>query len=269
MRLMLARASMAISLFLPVYFMVAALGVKFGLWTWQVGLMTMTLQFGLPLFGVSLILGLVALITSLVRKPRTGWRMALVGVLVPVVALGFLASVQLSSAGIPPIHDVATDIVDPPVFSTAVMSARQAVQANPVEAMTASMGSLKAYQGPAFAGIAGKTLGQVGHDAYPAVRPLTLAAAPAKVAAAAEAEAKAQGWKVVTSDPAAGVVEATAETFWFGFKDDVAVRIRPSATGGSVVDVRSTSRVGLSDLGANAKRIEAFLAGLKVRAAAG
>ncbi|MCA6329217.1 MAG: DUF1499 domain-containing protein, partial [Phenylobacterium sp.] len=51
--------------------------------------------------------------------------------------------------------------------------------------------------------------------------------------------------------------------------DDVAVRIRPSATGGSVVDVRSTSRVGLSDLGANAKRIEAFLAGLKVRAAAG
>jgi uncharacterized protein (DUF1499 family) len=149
------------------------------------------------------------------------------------------------------------------------MSARQAVQANPLEAMTASMGSLKAYQGPAFAGIAGKTLGQVGHDAYPAVRPLTLAAAPAKVIVAAEAEAKAQGWKVVTSDPVAGVVEATAETFWFGFEDDVAVRIRPSATGGSVVDVRSTSRVGLSDLGANAKRIEAFLAGLKVRAAAG
>lgn len=269
MRLMLARASMALSLFLPVYFMVAALGVKFGLWTWQVGLMTMTLQFGLPLFGVSLILGLVALVAGLVRKPRTGLRMALVGLLVPVLALGFLVSVQRKSAGIPPIHDVATDIADPPAFSAAVMAARQAVQANPVESMTAPMGSLKAYQGPAFAGIAGKTLGQVGHDAYPAVRPLTLAAAPAKVAAAAEAEAKAQGWTVVTSNPAAGVVEATAETFWFGFKDDVAVRVRPSASGGSVVDVRSTSRVGLSDIGANAKRIEVFLAGLKVRAAVG
>lgn len=268
MRLMLARASMALSLFLPVYFMVAALGVKFGLWPWQVGLLKMIVQLGLPLIGITLILGLVALVASLVRKPRTGLKMALVGLLVPVLALGFLVSVQRKSAGIPPIHDVATNIVDPPVFSAAVMSARQAVQANPVEALTTPMGSLKAYSGPAFAGIAGKTLGQVGHDAYPAVRPLTLAAAPAKAAAAAEAEARAQGWMVVGADPAAGIVEATAETFWFGFKDDVAVRIRPSATGGSVVDVRSTSRVGLSDIGANAKRIEAFLAGLKVRAAA-
>jgi fatty-acyl-CoA synthase len=267
MRLMLARASMALSLFLPVYFMVAAQGVKFGLWPWQVGLMKMILQFGLPLIGIALILGLVALVVSLVRKPRAGWKMALVGLLIPVLALGFLASVQQKSAGIPPIHDIATDVVDPPVFSAAVLSARQAIEANPVGAMTAPMGSLKAYQGPAFAGIAGKTLGQVGQDAYPAVRPLTLAAAPAKVAAAAEAEAKAQGWTVVNADPAAGAIGATAETFWFGFKDDVAVRIRPSATGGSVVDVRSTSRVGLSDLGANAKRIEAFLAGLKVRAA--
>ena len=267
MKLLIARVSLILSLLLPVYFMVAALGVKFGLWPWQFGLMKLIVQFGLPLIGFALILGLVALVASLVRKPRAGWKMALVGLLIPVLALGFLASVQQRSAGIPPIHDIATDIADPPVFSAAVLSARQAIESNPVEAMTAPMGSLKAYSGPAFAGIAGKTLGQVGHDAYPAVRPLTLAAAPAKVAAAAEAEAKAQGWTVVNADPATGAIEATAETFWFGFKDDVAVRIRPSATGGSVVDVRSTSRVGLSDLGANAKRIEAFLAGLKVRAA--
>jgi uncharacterized protein (DUF1499 family) len=130
------------------------------------------------------------------------------------------------------------------------------------------MGSLPAYQGPDFAALAAKTLGQVGHEAYPAVRPLALSADPARVAAAAEAEAKAQGWTLATSDPAGGVIEATAETFWFGFKDDVAIRIRPGANGGSVVDVRSTSRVGLSDIGANAARIEAFLAGLKVRAEA-
>lgn len=269
MRLMLARASMALSLFLPVYFMAAALGVKFGLWPWQVGLLKMIIQLGLPLIGLALVLGLVALVAGLVRKPRTGLRMALVGLLVPVLALGFLVSVQRKSAGIPPIHDVATNIVDPPVFSAQVMAARTAVGANPVEAMTAPMGSLKAYQGPAFAGIAGKTLGEVGHAAYPAVRPLELAAPAARAVAAAEAEAKAQGWKVVSADPAAGIVEATAETFWFGFKDDVVVRVRPSASGGSVVDIRSTSRVGLSDIGANAKRIEAFLAGLKVRAAAG
>lgn len=269
MKLMLARASLILSLLLPVYFMVAALGVKFGLWPWQVGLMKLIVQFGLPLIGITLLLGLVALIVTLVRKPRSGWATALVGLLIPVLALGYLVSVRAKSADIPPIHDIATDITDPPMLSPKVMAARRATDSNPVNAMTAPMGSLKAYQSPAFSKIAAKTLGQVGHEAYPAVRPLTVTADPAKVAAAAEAEAKAQGWTAVTADPATGVVEATAETFWFGFKDDVAVRIRANATGGSIVDVRSISRVGLSDIGANAARIQAFLAGLKTRLAAG
>ena len=267
MKLLLARASMILSLLLPVYFMVAALGVKFGLWSWQVGLMKLIVQFGVPLIGFTLLLGLVALLVSLIRKPRHGWPMALIGLLIPILALGYLVSVRAKSADIPPIHDIATDISDPPVFSTKAMATRQSAGANPVNAMTATMGNLGAYQAPAFSRIAAKTLGQVGHEAYPAVRTLKVAAAPAKVLAAAEAEAKAQGWTVVTDDPAAGVVEATAETFWFGFKDDVVVRVRADAAGGAIVDVRSTSRVGLSDMGANAARIRAFLAGLKTRLA--
>lgn len=267
MRLLLARASMILSLLLPIYFLVAALGVKFGLWSWQVGLMKLIVQFGVPLIGFTLLLGLVALVVSVIRKPRNGWAMALVGLLIPVLALGYLASVRAKSADIPPIHDIATDISDPPMFSIKVMAIRRSAGANPVNAMTATMGGLRAYQAPAFSRIAAKTLGQVGHEAYPGVRTLKVAAAPAKVWAAAEAEAKAQGWTVVTADPATGVVEATAETFWFGFKDDVAVRIRANATGGAIVDVRSTSRVGLSDMGANAARIQAYLAGLKTRLA--
>ena len=74
----------------------------------------------------------------------------------------------------------------------------------------------------------------------------------------AAALAAAQGWEVVDVNPEQGTVEATATTFWFGFKDDVVVRVRPEGSG-SKVDVRSISRVGLSDLGANAARIEAFL----------
>jgi uncharacterized protein (DUF1499 family) len=58
------------------------------------------------------------------------------------------------------------------------------------------------------------------------------------------------------------MIEATATTFWFGFKDDVVLRIRPTANG-SIVDVRSVSRVGQSDLGANAKRIRAILRGIE------
>jgi uncharacterized protein (DUF1499 family) len=66
------------------------------------------------------------------------------------------------------------------------------------------------------------------------------------------------GWELVAADSAAGRIEATATTRWFGFKDDVVVRIRPDAAG-SRVDVRSVSRVGRSDVGANAERIRAYL----------
>ena len=78
------------------------------------------------------------------------------------------------------------------------------------------------------------------------------------------AEARSQGWEIVTEDAAARTLDATATTFWFGFKDDVAVRVRAQGAG-SVIDVRSTSRVGLSDLGANAARIESYLTGVEGR----
>jgi uncharacterized protein (DUF1499 family) len=67
------------------------------------------------------------------------------------------------------------------------------------------------------------------------------------------------GWELVASDSAAGRIEATATTPWFGFKDDVVVRVRPDGSG-SRIDVRSVSRVGKSDVGANAKRIRTYLA---------
>jgi uncharacterized protein (DUF1499 family) len=65
--------------------------------------------------------------------------------------------------------------------------------------------------------------------------------------------------KIESTDIAAGLVEATATTFWFGFKDDVVVRVVANAAG-SRIDIRSVSRVGQSDIGANAARIEKFLA---------
>jgi len=70
------------------------------------------------------------------------------------------------------------------------------------------------------------------------------------------------GGELVASDPVAGRIEATDTTFWFGFKDDIVVRVAP-APGGSRVDVRSTSRVGLSDVGTNAARIRKYLRALQ------
>lgn len=72
------------------------------------------------------------------------------------------------------------------------------------------------------------------------------------------------GWELVDSDIVSGRIEATDTTRWFGFKDDVVIRISQEATG-SVIDVRSKSRVGRSDVGVNAKRIETFLDRLQKR----
>jgi len=265
MRLVFARFALVLSLLLPFWFMAAALGVKFDIWSWRLGLGVLIIQWGPRLLIAALIVALAALVASLVRSPRTGWRAALVALIIPVLGFGYLAYVRAQSADIPPIHDVTTDIADPPTYSAALMAQRTQSEANPVAEMSVPLTSLPAYQGPRFEALAGKSLGQVGQEAYPALKPLSTNASVAEAFAAAEAEAKAKGWTIVTADPADGRLEAVAETFWFGFKDDVVVRVRPGEGGGAVIDMRSTSRVGLSDLGANAARIEDFMSGVSGR----
>ena len=97
--------------------------------------------------------------------------------------------------------------------------------------------------------------------AYPDIRPLFLPLAPPPAFDRALNAARAAAWEIVAADSASGRIEATATTRWFGFKDDVVVRIAPAASG-SRVDVRSVSRVGQSDVGTNAKRIRDYLARL-------
>ena len=76
------------------------------------------------------------------------------------------------------------------------------------------------------------------------------------------AAARKIGWVIVDANAAEGRIETTDTTFWFGFKDDIVIRITP-ADHGSRVDIRSVSRVGKSDVGTNAKRIRKYLKELK------
>ena len=138
---------------------------------------------------------------------------------------------------VPAIHDITTDTANPPKF-VAVL-ARRGPGSNPAE-------------------YAGEAIASQQRKAYPDVQPLRLPATPAQAFDHALAAARGMGWEIVDTQPAEGRIEATATTTWFGFKDDVVVRVRPEA-GGSVVDVRSLSRVGRSDLGANAKRIRSYM----------
>jgi uncharacterized protein (DUF1499 family) len=99
-------------------------------------------------------------------------------------------------------------------------------------------------------------------EGYPDIEPLTMPLPPDRVFNRALDVAQRLGWEIVATDQTGGRIEATDTTRWFGFKDDVAVRITPWGSG-TRVDVRSVSRVGRSDVGTNARRIREFLEALQ------
>jgi uncharacterized protein (DUF1499 family) len=108
---------------------------------------------------------------------------------------------------------------------------------------------------------AGREVAAQQKQAYPDLVPIVLAEPPDRAFERVRAAAETLGWEVVAAEVSEGRLEATDTTRWFGFKDDVVVRVRPHPSG-SRVDVRSKSRVGRSDVGANAARIRAFRAAL-------
>jgi uncharacterized protein (DUF1499 family) len=213
-------------------------GARMGWWGWRTAL---------ALFEWAAYTGIAAAVLALVlvamlAVPR--WRARpWTPILALCIALIAIAPplILLSRAGkLPPIHDITTDLAEPPAF-VALAEARG-----------------KEPNGVAYEGAAARE-GQ--QRAYADIQPKVLAVPPREAVQRVIDAARALGWEVVASDATTGRVEATATTRWFGFKDDVVVRVRPEGTG-SRVDVRSASRVGTSDVGANAARVREFLAKL-------
>lgn len=253
------RLALLLAFLLPVYFVVAALGTKFGLFGWRIGFGLLVTKLGpLVLFGV-LGIALVGLLLAVLVKPRRGWGRALIALLAPALAIWFVVGVINKARTIPPIHDIATNIQDPPQFSIGVAEARARIDGgNAVVSMIAPAAMLNE-----------RSVGEVGRAANPDIKPLTVALPVETATEVAAAVAAKQKLRVTRTSLTDGTVEAVAESFWFGFKDDVAIRVRPGADGlSSVIDIRSTSRVGVSDLGANAKRVRALLDAMRAQAAA-
>lgn len=216
----------------------AGLGSRWG-W-WQFGTGFMMLRWG----GYTALAAaaLTAIAALLIRGPLRGRSLGVAAALV-VVALGTVAVLwqwRRTAREVPPIHDITTDTDNPPEFM--VLRDRRPGARNPVE-----------YGGPEVA--AQQRAG------YPDIGPVTLQVPPAAAVVRAAAVARDMGWTVAAVDTVLGRIEATDRTLWFGFYDDVVVRVTPAA-GGARVDVRSLSRVGGSDVGTNARRIRAFLARL-------
>lgn len=163
-------------------------------------------------------------------SPSTAARDARFSDRVPRVPLPPKPSMQL-------IHDVSTDIDNPPPF-VALRTVRLACK-----------------NGVDYSGIRDNDEHK---RRYPAVVPSRFDTKPAIAYEKALAAARAMDWKIIATDAREGRIEATATTRLMRFKDDVVIRVVSDGTG-SRVDVRSASRVGRSDLGANAARILQFL----------
>jgi uncharacterized protein (DUF1499 family) len=187
---------------------------------------------------------LAAVVVGLFAYRRRGWReLAVASGALVLAATAFAVPYQWqrTARGVPPIHDITTDLENPPAFTATVVRLRGDT-ANPLEHR--------------------EEVGEQQKQAYPDIAPITLSASPDAAFDHALQAADDMGWEILTADRSAGRIEATDTTRWFGFKDDVFVRLTPWGSG-TRVDVRSVSRVGRSDVGTNARRIRRYLARLQ------
>ena len=220
--------------------LVGAIGVRIGLWPYGTGFTFLTGAAVLSVMG--LFLGIIAYAVCLSKGLQAERSGILIGILLSAVILAQLGMQYAAVTSHPVIHNISTDTLEPPVFNKLV-AIREAEGANPL-----------AYDA--------EVLAEQQQAAYPEVKTLVSAQPTNVLFNQAMVVLQDLGLEIVNEDTAAGMIEATATTFWFGFKDDVVVRIR-ATDNGSIVDVRSVSRVGRSDLGVNAKRIRAILNGIE------
>ena len=220
---------------------VSGLGHKWGWWDFRAGfsLLRWSVYGALTVAG----LGLLVVLFAWLREVWLSLVMALLGAILCVITFALPWSYLRLARSLPPIHDISTDTGNPPEFVS-------------ILALRADAPNPAVYGGASIA--------EQQQRAYPDLQPRKLRLPPQDVLAHAVEVARSMGWEVVAAVPLEGRLEATATTFWFGFKDDIVVRITPSE-GGSRVDVRSVSRVGVSDVGTNAKRIRTFLKKLDTR----
>lgn len=218
-------------------------GYRLQMWDLKIGI-GMLKYAGIASF-LAVALSLLGLILWKIKVFSHGKAQGIAGLVIGCLVAAWAVNWKRQLDAVPYIHDITTDIENPPKFE-AVLPLR-AGAANSAE-----------YEGRDVA--AQQKIG------YPDLGPGTLSTAPNESFPLALQAAKDMGWEIVAAEPTSLRIEATDTTLWFGFKDDVVVRLSPAASGGgSRVDVRSVSRVGKSDVGTNAKRIKAYLSKLNAR----
>jgi len=196
---------------------------------------------GFGIFALGGLLGLLTLIAALIAVVRRGFVSAGPALVLGLVVTGIFMVIALPGRGFPRINDITTDVNNPPQFVIA-------------SSLPGNEGRDMRYPGTDFATqqIAG----------YPDLAALKMTAPPDQVFQRVVATARQMpGWEITRNDTAARTVEGVATSGWFRFKDDFVIEVRPD-NGASVVQMRSKSRDGRGDIGANAARIKTFFASL-------
>ena len=223
----LKKITIALFLLLPL----GALGTKFGLWPFTVGLL---------LFALSVLGSVIILVINLIwnfRKPGPANRKIIL--ITSIIALAPLVVALLAmrnSAGGPIIHDISTDLISPPEFIAGKIE-----RGEDSNAKQRTSDDLRIQQ-----------------EVYSDIKPITSALTTDQAFKKAVRIRRQLGWDIYAEAPNEGRIEAVDTTFWFGFKDDIVIRVQP-ANDVSRIDLRSVSRVGRGDLGANAKRVSSFV----------
>lgn len=235
-----ARASLSAKRWAILAVVIAAIAILAGP-VYKIGLLP--LKAALACLAIGLIGGAIAALLNAVtifshwRSGGPSRALGIAGLLLSILVAGFIFTLYRTAQTAPAIHDITTNTSEPPQFQ-AVLSHRSPTDNS-------------AVYDPA---IIPEQLA-----AYPDIKPIFAGASPAEAFALAEKAARALGWELVAVNPETGTIEATDRSLWFGLKNDIAIRV---VKDGLVtrIDLRSASRVGTNDLGANANRIRRFAA---------
>jgi uncharacterized protein (DUF1499 family) len=236
----LALLALAVGIAAVVMIGIGGPGTRMGWWDFRFGfkLMRWGAYAGIAAMALAVIAAAVAR-----RGGRGGLVMAGLALLLGGAAFFLPWSWRRHARSVPPIHDITTDFTNPPELIASRM----------LRDTTQRMNTW-IYQGDSIA--------RQQRAAYPDIKPVMLAMTPDEAYQAVLRTAQAMGWEILATDPAARRVEALDETKWYGFKDDVVLRVTP-ASGIARVDIRSVSRIGGSDVGMNAARIDKYVAKLR------
>jgi len=212
-----------------------------GIGGYRVGLLGLKPALGI-VAGVSVLsflLSLLSMVTLFGTRPgKSGFPQAVVATLL-TWSIAIPMGIQFYRVrSFPKIHDISTDTEHPPLFNVLLTRREGAVNS------------------AIYGGVA---IGRIQHEAYPDIVPLDFAASADVAFDRALDVAKSLKWDIAAADKFAGRIEASVTSLFMAFTDDIVIRVEPKGPHESRVDIRSLSRVGLSDLGQNATRIRNYL----------